>query len=122
MHKKVRTCFGSSNTPDYTAANSSVAVCFADPNITHLFASLLEAKGVHSRVVNNLEQCGLETKIITEPMMLPMKLEKYRARLLVVGNMELEGDRKNGEDWNIVTLTRPLTEEKIEACLERFLG
>lgn len=115
MQKSSKTNFGSANTPDYTAANSSVAVCFADPNITHLFAALLEARGVHAQVVSNLNELSNSTKIITEPMMLPNDLNTFKEKILVIGN-HLMNDQAD-----IISLARPLTEEKIDRALAQLL-
>jgi hypothetical protein len=94
----------------------SVSICFADEDITMLFAELIRAQGVKTSVVESLESISGETRVITEPRFLKALPAEYRSTCLVVGNKEsLKG-------LDVLSLSRPLTEEKVEAALAAFLG
>jgi hypothetical protein len=90
-------------------------VCFADESINHIFAALLRAQGVPTRVVHELHTLSGETRVITEPQYFPSVPQRYIQRTLVVGNCE------GLEEAPVLTLSRPLTEAKIERALSRFL-
>lgn len=102
----------SANTPDFGA----VAVCFEDPSINQLFAELLEAHGVCVRILGSVINAENGTRIITEPRYFPLLTEGLRRQCLLVGNKgSLAG-------YQVQTLSRPLTEEKVEEAIQRFLA
>ena len=94
---------------------SLVSICFADGAINQIFAALLRAQGVPTRVVPNLHGLTGETRVITEPQFFPDLSPRYFDRTLLVGNSATV------QDVPVLTLTRPLTEAKIEHALARFL-
>ncbi len=98
------------NTSDY----DSVSVLFADPMITYLFASLLETRGVDTRVLHGVEELEESAKIITEPQFFSHLSPAAQKRCLLVSNRE-------SEDTEIICLSQPLTEDKVENALARFL-
>lgn len=104
------------NNSDYSSALCSVSICFADPVINHLFSELLEARGVKTAIVPSVDAAAKETKIITEPQFLPDVEVSRRSTCLVVGNKE------SLKNLDVLSLSRPLTEEKIETALAQFLG
>lgn len=93
----------------------SVAVLFADPMITYLFASLLQARGVQTQVVHDADEVDESIKVITEPQyysQLPPAAQRHC--LLVCSKEPTESD--------VICLSQPLTEDKVEAALARFLS
>lgn len=104
------------NESDYSAALCTVSICFADPVINHLFSELLEARGVKTAIVPSVGAAPKETKIITEPQFFPSIDAARHSACLVVGNKDAL------KNLNVLSLSRPLTEEKIETALAQFLG
>jgi hypothetical protein len=105
----------SANQSDYSEALCTVSICFADPMINHLFSELLEARGVRTRIVSDITEAVKETKIITEPQFFPDLEPSQRTSCLIVGNKE------SLKEVEALSLSRPLTEEKIESALADFL-
>lgn len=102
------------NVDDYAA----VCVCFHEHLISCLFADLLEARGVPTKIVDDFIDPGQVIKIITEPQYFGTLSPDQQRHCLVVGTPEsLAPYRKNGTN----TLCRPLSEEKIDAALARLL-
>lgn len=92
-----------------------VAIFFQDPTITELFSELIAVRGVPTLSLNSLDRLSPGTKIVTEAGQFPRLSPSYHDKCLIVGNKEsLEG-------LNVLTLSRPLTEEKIETALGQFL-
>lgn len=95
--------------------NTVISICFAEPEINNLFSELLRSKGMKTRIVDSVQQVSGETKIVTEPQFFPEIPTAYRNECLIVGNKDsLKG-------LTGVTLSRPLTEDKIEFALQQFL-
>ena len=84
--------------------------------INHLFSELLEARGVKTAIVPTIEAAAKETKIITEPQFFPEVETTRHAACLVVGNKD------SLRNLNVLSLSRPLTEDKIETALAQFLN
>lgn len=102
------------NIDDYAA----VCVCFHEHLISCLFADLLEARGVPTKIVNCLTNPRQVTKIITEPQYFVTLSAEQQQHCLVVGTPEsLAFCAQNG----VNTLSRPLTEEKIDTALANLL-
>lgn len=101
-------------------ANSSdfraVAVCFLDPDVTAIFAALLEARGIPARILESICDFNGDTKIITEPIYFPLIDRDKQDKCLVVGHKEALSK------VTAQTLCQPLTEDKIELALINFLG
>jgi hypothetical protein len=101
--------------------NLTISICFEEDTITELFSALLRAKGVKTRVVNSPKELSEKdinsgTKIITEPQYIPLVPEVLKYECMVVGNKEsLKG-------LPGITLSRPLTEQKIELAIEDLLS
>lgn len=92
-----------------------VAIHFQDEVISELFSELLEARGVRTWIVEALDALPAELRVVTEPQFLPLLNEEARSRCLLVGNKDsLKG-------LEVLSLSRPLTEEKVETALEKFL-
>ena len=99
-----------------TDSQSQIAICFQDDTINYLFAGLLESRGIHTTIVETVENLSATTKLITEPLYLGHLSNDSLQHCLVVGNKEsLKG-------LSAITLSRPLTEEKIELAISEFLG
>ncbi len=95
---------------------NQIAICFQDDTINYLFAGLLESRGIHTTIVETVENLDATTKLITEPLFLGHLSNDKLQHCLVVGNKEsLKG-------LSAITLSRPLTEEKIELAISEFLG
>ncbi len=99
------------NDSDY----SEVGVCFNDQQITDLFSELLKAHGIKTRIIEDLIELPFCSKVITEPRYFPLVSEISRSRSLVVG----EKDDLN--ELESLTLSRPLTESKIQLAITEFL-
>jgi len=81
-----------------------------------MFADLLRAIGVQAQILDSINQLQAETRIITEPQFLPRLRPEQAEKCLIVGNKGvLEG-------LPVQSLSRPLTEEKIETALSQFLN
>lgn len=112
-----------SPSPDTTenAARSNgerrpVSIHFAEPFISTLFSELLKARGVATCIVESVEAAAEGSPIITEPQFFPRIPCERRSECLIVGNK----DTLRGLDAHL--LSRPLTEEKVEAALAEFLS
>ncbi len=99
------------NAADYM----SVAICFRDLCITELFSSLLEARGMKTEVLYEIEELKGNAKVITEPIFFEKLPKRYHDKCLVIGNTLPPGAPQTHH------ITRPLTEEKIEAALGELL-
>ena len=80
-----------------------------------LFSELLEVRGVHTQIIASPMTIPLNARIITEVQYFSNLPSECRSQCLVVGNK----DSLKGID--ALTLSRPLTEEKIESALAAFL-
>ena len=100
------------NATDY----SPVSLFFNDDTITHIFSQLLEVHGFKTSILGDIGEYDGSTRIITEPQFFSRIDPAHHRKCLVIGNKE----SLNG--INALSLSRPLTEEKIEHALSRFLG
>lgn len=93
----------------------AVAIFFHNPAITTLFSALLENRGISTRILDSLHNLG-NAKLITEPRFYNDLSAEARARCLIVGGLTpLRGHAG-------CTLLQPLTEEKVESALAKFLA
>lgn len=93
----------------------SVAIYFEEPSITALFAELLEANGCNTRTLTDITEVAKHTRIVTEPQYFShLKPDHYNDCLLV-------GNKNALKDLPVLTLSRPLTEDKIESAISQFL-
>lgn len=99
------------NSADFQA----VAIYFAEPTINLLFAELLQSRGVNVRIVESSDELPKATKIITEPQYFPLIAKEKHHQCLVVGN------KSALKDIEALSLSRPLTEEKVEDALSQLL-
>lgn len=103
------------NIDDY----ATVWVCFHEHLISCLFADLLESRGIPAKIVSGLIEHGQLPKIITEPRYFVALSPDQQRHCLVVGTPEsLAPWRGNGTH----TLSRPLSEEKIDTALAQLLS
>jgi len=93
-----------------------VTVCFQDSKIGLLFAELISASGLQTRLLRDIRDFDGRTRIITEPYFFPRIPEECHGQCLVVG------DRESLKGVSALCLCRPLTEEKVETALSRFLS
>jgi hypothetical protein len=100
------------NSPDF----KPVAIFFQDETINEIFSALLEVRGVPTCIIGGLEELDSEARIITEPYFFSRLQESQHDRCLVVGNKDVLQNIK------ALSLSRPLTEEKVEEALSLFLG
>jgi len=99
-----------------TGHPNEIAICFAEKEITELFAALIEARGGRASIVGGVKEASRYTKIITEPKYLPEIPVSLHSACLIVGNPEAIGDSK------AITLSRPLTELKVERAIARLFA
>ena len=111
MNKGDKLTQNPANSADY----ASVSICFQDEDINFLFSELLEVRGVKTKILADAASLVHETKIITEPIFFPMISPEVQKKCLIVGNK----DALLGLD--AICLSRPLTEEKIEAALQLLI-
>lgn len=96
--------------------NASVAICFADREISELFQGLLSGHGVKASIVRSIFEVHPETKIITEAQFYA-DLSPLQARhSLIVGSPGAV------DGLSAICLLQPLTESKIERAIDRFLS
>ena len=100
------------NAPDF----QPVCIYFEDETINEIFSALLEARGIPTRILEKIQDIEGDTRIITEPRFFPLLDKCYHSKCLIVGNKDVL------QNINALSLSRPLTEEKIEDALSRFLG
>ena len=102
-------------TPAGDAVPLPIAIFFEDRKINMLISGLLNARGVRTRIVTSTADLSVNDKVVTEPQYFPRLSGRTRGRCLLIGNREAV------EGANAITLTRPLTEEKIEQAIAEFL-
>lgn len=92
-----------------------VSICFEDQEINHLFAELLSVRGVRTHILKSIRDFSGETKLVTEPQFFDLLDASHRGKCLLVGNKQaLRG-------LHALSLSRPLTEDKVELALSEFL-
>jgi hypothetical protein len=104
---------------DALIANSSdyrpVYICFEDETINDVFSQLLEARGIRTLILDEISQAPADAKVVTEPRYFTSLPESCQSKCLIVGNKE------SLKAIQAVCLSRPLTEEKVEAALSQFV-
>jgi hypothetical protein len=93
-----------------------VAICFADTDITFAFAELFRAIGVPVELMADLKHFTGNQLLVTEPQYMRYLDDQSIGKTLLVGNKETLPESGS------TTLSRPLTEEKIEVALSQFLS
>lgn len=95
----------------------TVFICFQDLEISLVFGSLLRSRGIKVKLLPSPADATPEMRMITEPNYWQSFAPSNRPQCLVVGDKDallgLTG---------AVTLSRPLSEEKIEQALAEFLA
>ena len=97
------------------AAHPEVAIFFEDQKINMLLSSLLESRGISTRIVTCAEQLDGTSKVVTEPQFFSKLKSRSKQSCLLIGNQDAV------EGAEAITLTRPLTESKIEIAISEFL-
>lgn len=99
------------NSSDY----SEVSVLFADEGISLLFSNLMESRGIKANCVKSISDLQQSEKIITEAQFYKLlPVGKQRHCLFISSTPQ---NTRAG-----ICLTQPLTEEKIEWALDKFLN
>jgi hypothetical protein len=103
------------NVDDY----ATVCVCFHEHLISYLFADLLEARGVPTKIVRHLDDPCNVPRIITEPSYYDLLPLEQQGRCLIVGTTEslAQYDGRGAH-----TLSRPLSEDKINSALKTLFA
>ena len=96
--------------------NLEVTVLFGEPDINLLFSELLRTRGVTTSIVDSPAAVNPSTKVITEPQFYSRLNPEIQKHCLVVGNKDAL------REVHALSLSRPLTEEKIEEALSKFLS
>lgn len=104
-------CGTPANSPDF----GEVAVLFADPEITSLFAELLLVRGVRASILVHPEQVSPNTKVITEAQFLGSLPPECQQTVLCVGTPSILAGKPG------IPLCQPLTAHKIEEAFSAFL-
>ncbi len=97
-------------------ARTPVNIIFDNPGITSLFSELVESMGVSTSQLRELSEIQEDTQIITEPNFFRALSEEQKLRCLVVG--ETGGLLPEPP----ASISQPLTQQKVEEALSRFLG
>ena len=108
--------FLSNNRSTTTQELAPVTVLFCEPAITFLFSELLRSRGIETAIAEDVTEIQPTAKVITEPRYYSGLPESVRSQCLVVGNKDAL------KSVDALSLSRPLTEEKIETALSRFLA
>lgn len=103
--------------PARSPSTLPVAVCFLDREINQIFAELLNARGVETFITEDLATLSGEVRIITEPGAMHRLDPKHHQRCLVVTNCS-----SDTQSLGSLSLSRPLTEQKIERALAELLS
>ena len=93
-----------------------VCIFFEDESISDIFSALLEVYGCATKTVTCPSQLGEEPFVITEPQFFSWVNPKHHPSCLIVGN------KQSPEAANSLFLSRPLTEDKVEQALSRFIA
>ena len=104
------------NANDPLKEKLEVTILFRDARINDAFAALLEAEGVMTSVPSGMPKNFGTSRIITEPDYFPAIPSELHGKCLVVGPAEAL------KNLPTLTLSQPLTEDKIERVLGRFLA
>jgi hypothetical protein len=99
----------------HDSAIPEVAVFFEDPKINLLFSDLLKARGVATRIINCAENLTCAAKIISDPQYFHLLRGWQPQNCLIIGNKEVV------KGLNAITLSRPLTETKIELAIAELM-
>jgi hypothetical protein len=99
------------NTTDYPP----IAICFRDPEISYLFAELVEAEGYRTEIVTDVDTLSRSTKVITESSLVDSLPTPGSNDYLVIG------DSPSRVPATAVPLIRPLSEDKIDSAFSKFL-
>ena len=92
-----------------------VSICFQDGAINEIFSELLSARGIVTRIVDDLGAVSESQKVITEPRFLGNLDRRLHPHCLVVRYRDTELPQ------SVLTLSQPLTEQKIESALAKLL-
>ena len=102
--------------PANSADFPPVAVLFEREEIAELFAGILRARGVPTRIIQRDDTLIPSMRLITEPRLFPALPGWSPHRCLVVG----EPGQLSGIDAH--HLTQPLTEDKVEQAIKALLS
>ena len=95
---------------------TTIYILFEDEDIREVFSELLQALGTKTQIVASTEGLPEAASIVTEPCFYEALTQSQRPKSLVIGN------KAALEKISTPTLSRPLTEEKIEVALGTLLG
>lgn len=96
--------------------SQSVGILFHDREIAAVFGALLASRGMATRVLHSRHDLAPYRAVVTEARYYQYLSPAQRPVSLVVG------DSQSLRAIGGITLEQPLTEDKVEAALEQFLG
>ncbi len=96
------------------APPDTICILFEDPAIKKIFAQLVVSRGFSPKIIDDIADIQPDSKVISEANYFVHLDRDMQRKCLVVG------DNTGIENTAPVCLTRPLTEEKVEAALEEF--
>lgn len=99
-----------------SAEKAQVAVYFHDKAIQTLFSELLELRGVNTAHIRSPGELTEYKKGITEIQFLDFLLPRSKTDGLLIG------DQRELADCPVISLSRPLTGDKIETALQKLLA
>ena len=95
--------------------DTSIYILFEDEDIRLVFAELIECLGKKTEIISSPNGLPENASIVTEPRFYPELLPTQKLKSLVIGN------KTSLEKISTPSLSRPLTEEKIEMALATLL-
>lgn len=95
---------------------TTIYILFEDEDIRMVFSELLQALGTKTAIINSLDGVPESAAVVTEPRYYQGLLPSQKTKSLVIGN------KTSLENIPTTTLSRPLTEEKIEIALGTLLA
>jgi hypothetical protein len=101
-------------------AAPAIGILFSDASITEVFAALLESRGRKVQILQDPKQLSSvprqELQLVTETCYAAsLGTQQYKSCLVV-------GPASSSSTENVISLTQPLTLQKIESALAQFLG
>ena len=99
--------------------SKEVTICFQDRTISELISYLIESFGAKSKVTHNIDKLEKSNLIITELNLYKSIQADPSSKYLLIVQPDL-----NAESFptNVLLLSQPLSELKIEETIPKFLG
>lgn len=96
--------------------DTTIYILFEDEDVRLVFSELLQAIGTRTEIITSLEGVPECAAVVTEPCFYQRLLPSQKQKSLIIGNKTALAN------ITTPTLSRPLTEEKIESALGTLFG